>query len=157
MKNKNNSQRLLFFFDFSNPLKTNKEWIFWHKNSFKLVAKTLKKMRKFCSQKPWRTSSRDGYLHPLKNLPVVSQERSEMTFRSTARSTGTRYREQNSLPVDRPGRPGPFSESRALWRSTDPPAWLRARPVHVGRSDWSTDLCLGEPVRSTGRQPVQPL
>ena len=30
-------------------------------------------------------------------------------------------------------------------RSIGPPAWLRARLVHVGRPDRSTDLCLSRP------------
>ena len=76
-----------------------------------------------------------------------------------ARSTETGYRKQSSLPVDRPGRPGPFPESRALWTVDRPVDWPTSpgcvHAVHVGRSDRSTDFCYGRPVRSTGRQPVQ--
>ena len=90
MKIKNQFPKTLLFFEFFQPFKTNKDKIFWYKNSFKLVAETLKKMKKFCSQNYEETSLRDGYLYPLKNLPIGSQERAEMPFRSTARSTGQR-------------------------------------------------------------------
>ena len=69
--------------------------------------------------------------------------------------------ESNGSLAGRPhGRPKLDTESRALCRSTGAfsreqrltggrpirstgqPAWLRARPVHVGRPDRSTDFCL---------------
>ena len=77
-----------------------------------------------------------------------------------ARSTETGYREQSSLLVDRPGRPGPLPESRALWTVDRPTSssW-RARLCtsvdRIGRPHRSTDHCYGRPVQSTGSQPVQ--
>ena len=48
MKNKNKSQRLLFFFDFSNSLKQMKiDLLNQKKTLLKLVVKTLKKMKIF--------------------------------------------------------------------------------------------------------------
>jgi len=47
MKNKNKSQRLLFFFDFSNSIKHIKIDLINPKTLLKLVAKTLKKMKIF--------------------------------------------------------------------------------------------------------------
>ena len=44
MKIKNQFPKTLFFFDFFNPLKTNKDQIFKPKTLLKLVAKTLKKI-----------------------------------------------------------------------------------------------------------------
>ena len=47
MKIKTNISNILFFFDFFNPLKTNKDQIFKPKTLLKLVVKTLKKMEIF--------------------------------------------------------------------------------------------------------------
>ena len=90
MKNKHQFPKTVFFFDFSNPLKQIKNDLLNPKTLLKLVAKTLKKMRIFalqnCCMKP---AQMRGIYSPKQILPVGSQERSEMTFRSTARSTGT--------------------------------------------------------------------
>ena len=69
-------------------------------------------------------------------------QRAELSASRPGQSTGAISREQSSLAVDRSGRPAS-------------PAWLRARPVHVGRPARSTAHCYGRPARSTGSQPVQ--
>ena len=68
---------------------------------------------------------------------------SRLSVRSTARSTGGFSREQSSLPVDCPGRPGPFLDSRTL-RTVDRPGQpahqlkLACTLVHVGRPTTAT-------------------
>ena len=47
MKIKNQFPKTLFFFEFFNPLKTNKDEIFKPKTLSKLVAKTLRKIENF--------------------------------------------------------------------------------------------------------------
>ena len=62
MKNKNKSQRLLFFFDFSNSLKQMKIDFLNPKTLLKLDVKTLKKMEIFALKILDKNSSRGGYL-----------------------------------------------------------------------------------------------
>ena len=73
--------------------------------------------------------------------------------------TESRLSVRSTDPVDRPGRPGQFPESRALWTVDRPgrPAtspMLACTLVHVGRPHRSTDYYCGRPVRSTGSKPV---
>ena len=51
MKIKTNIPNILFFFDFSNSLKTNKDEIFKPKTLLQLAVKTLKKMGIFALKK----------------------------------------------------------------------------------------------------------
>ena len=78
-------------------------------------------------------------------VPPVGRDwiqREAALCRSTGRSTGAISREQSSLDGRPPGRPA--HQPR-----------LRARLMHVGRPDRSTDFCYGRPLQSTGRQPGQ--
>ena len=59
MKIKTNIPNILFFFDFSNPLKTNKDEIFWHKNSFKNLYLNTRK-REFLFLKNLSKTAQEG-------------------------------------------------------------------------------------------------
>ena len=73
MKNKNKSQRLLFFFDFSNSLKQMKIDLFALKTLLKTCIKTLVNERNFALEKfLLKNQLKWGIYNPFGNLPVGS-------------------------------------------------------------------------------------
>ena len=73
-------------------------------------------------------------------------DRADIESRALCRSTGSSDR-------------GHFQRAEALWWSTGPSAWLRARSVHVGRPARSTAHCYGRPAREpllSGSSPGRP-
>ena len=113
MKIKNNSQRLLFFFDFSNPLKQIKMNLFNPKTLWKLIAKTLGNIGIFALQNLGEISSREG-------VYIASQK--------SARWQSGKVR--NDLPVDRPvdRRNGHISDRSASCRPPGRPGQAFGRP-----------------------------
>ena len=61
MKTKTNIPNILFFFDFSNPWKTNKDQIFKLKNSFENLYKILEKMKFLLFKNLVKTGQRLGF------------------------------------------------------------------------------------------------
>ena len=131
MKIKNQSQRLLLFLIFPTLLKTNKDQIFWHKNSFK----NLLKIENFTleivvqDQLKWgvfitptnsaRWQSSKGQNCPSGRPGGRSANGHNYDHWATGRPK-TGNREQSSLLVDRAVDQGHFQIAEALWQSTDP-------------------------------------
>ena len=87
MKNKNKSQRLLFFFDFFNSLKQMKIDLLNPKTLLKLAFKTLKKIKILALKILIQNNQEMGYLYPHFKSARWQLKRANLPFRSTGRST----------------------------------------------------------------------
>ena len=153
MKIKTNSQRLYFSLNFPTLFKTNKDQIFWHKNSFKTLLKDVK----FCSWNSYVKQPRNGVFIAPKQiyllaagkgsfaLPVdcpVDRPNGQISDRCASSRPGLDTESSSSLPVDR----GHFQRAELSGRST-------ARSTGPLALVVCTSCARRRPVRLTGRQP----
>jgi len=83
MKNKTNIPNILFFFDFSNPLKQIKMNPFGLKTLLKTCVKTLVKMKILLSKNLVQNNQEMGYLYPHFKSARWQLKRANLPFRST--------------------------------------------------------------------------